>query len=82
MPEDANAAGLRHFIDQPGSWESLPRCVIVRGWCFATDGQPIRNIRLRTAGLIFPGAVGLGRPDVKIALPEAPGENTGFEIRA
>lgn len=31
--------------------------------------------------MILAGAIGLPRPDVKAAMPEAPNENTGFEIR-
>ncbi len=81
MPPEANTVGLKHHIDQPGSWDSLSRCLIVRGWCFGENGQSIRNVRLRTGALIFPGAVGFARPDVKAALPEAPDDSTGFEIR-
>ena len=59
----------------------MSRCVIVRGWAFAADGQALRAIRLRANRVTLAGVVGLPRPDVKAALPEAPDDNTGFEIR-
>ena len=53
----------------------------MRGWCFAADGDEIRAVRLRAGDCTLDGGVGRPRPDVKAALPEAPDENTGFEIR-
>ena len=73
---------LQFYIDQPLDWKLLPRCLIVRGWCFASSGQSIRGVRLRGADLTHSGAAGLPRPDVKSAFPEAPDDCTGFEIRA
>ncbi len=75
-------APLHWHIDQPDSWRLPSRCVIIRGWCFAADPQSVRAIRLRTADRMLSGVTGLPRPDVKAALPEAPDDNTGFEIRA
>ena len=72
---------LQSHIDQPSDWNQPSRCVIIRGWCFATDGSTITGIRLRTFDRTLTGVVGLPRPDVKAALPVAPDENTGFEIR-
>jgi len=40
------------------------------------------GVRLRIAQQILFGVVGLPRPDVKAAFPQAPGDHTGFEIRA
>ena len=75
------AADTQYYIDQPRAWESLPRCVIIRGWCFATANRPIQGIRLRTPNLCFSGVIGMSRPDVKAALKDAPDDNTGFEVR-
>ncbi|HEX2862198.1 MAG TPA: glycosyltransferase family 2 protein, partial [Lacunisphaera sp.] len=61
-------------------WASVSRCVIIRGWGFFDGGVPIEAIRLKTGDILLSGVTGLLRPDVKAALPEAPG-NTGFEIR-
>ena len=68
------------YIDQPTDWDRPSRCVIIRGWCFADDG-PVTGIRLRTKDRTLHGVVGLPRPDVKAALPAAPGDQTGFEVR-
>ena len=79
---ETNAAGIEYYVDQPEGWESLPRCVTIRGWCFPTDGGAICAIRLRTEKLTVRGSVGHSRPDVKATLPQAPDDSTGFEIRA
>ena len=55
--------------------------MILRGWCFGSDGKPIRAIRLQAGELTLAGVVGRPRPDVKAAIPEAPDDHTGFEIR-
>lgn len=72
---------LLSHIDQPGDWRRPSRCVIIRGWCFADAGGPVTGIRLRAADRELHGVVGLPRPDVKAALPAAPDDHTGFEIR-
>jgi len=71
----------RFYIDQPADWVRLPRCVIIRGWAFGADGKPIQAIRLRAGNVTLDGVIGLPRPDVKASVPEAPDDNTGFEIR-
>lgn len=75
------AADLQYHIDFPASWTDIPRCLIVRGWCFGAAGQPVKAIRLRTEDCNINGVIGLLRPDVKAALPQAPDDHTGFEIR-
>jgi len=72
---------LQYHIDQPGDWNQPSRCVIIRGWCFAPNNRPIAGVRLRTTDRTLTGVVGLPRPDVKAAVPAAPDDNTGFEIR-
>lgn len=71
----------RFYIDQPGTWTDSSQCIIIRGWCFCGEGKPIQAIRLRTPDRVLSGTIGLPRPDVKIAVPNAPDDNTGFEIR-
>lgn len=75
------AADLQYHIDSPASWIDIPRCLIVRGWCFGAAGQTVKAIRLRTEDFNINGVIGLLRPDVKAALPLAPDDHTGFEIR-
>jgi glycosyltransferase involved in cell wall biosynthesis len=76
----ASTTPLQFHLDQPATWDPLPRCLIVRGWAFA--GAPIQAVRLLAGALTFSGTVGLPRPDVRAALPAVPDEFTGFEIRA
>jgi glycosyltransferase involved in cell wall biosynthesis len=59
----------------------VPRCVVIRGWCFAADQSAIPAVRLRAGNLIVLGVSGLPRPDVKTARPEAPSDYTGFVIK-
>ena len=73
---------MRFFVDTPQSWICPSRFVIVRGWCFPAGGGRIAGVRLLLRGYAVPGAVGLPRPDVKAAVPEAPDDHTGFEVRA
>ena len=70
-----------HHIDQPDFQNPLPRCVIIRGWCFLANGEAIAGVRLHSGKRCLNGIVGLPRPDVRAAIPSAPHDNTGFEIR-
>ena len=72
---------LQHYIDQPSDWADISRCVIIRGWCFSDEGRPVISLRLRSGKVILDGVINLPRPDVKVSMPDAPNENTGFEIR-
>lgn len=73
-------AVLWHLDNPPASRLANGR-LHLRGWCFSSAGKEIKAVRLRAGSLILFGVVGLPRPDVKAALPEAPDDNTGFEIR-
>jgi len=78
---EAKHPTVRFFIDQPGDWSSPSACLIVRGWGFTHSGAALLGIRLLIADRTLHGVTDLPRPDVQAALPEAPGPNTGFEIR-
>ena len=78
---DQSTTNLQSYIDQPADWSQPSRCVIIRGWCFDAPDRPVTGIRLRTRDRTLHGVVGMPRPDVKTALPTAPDDNTGFEIR-
>lgn len=72
---------LRSHIDYPPTWSFKSQWGELRGWCFTTDGQPVTGIRLICSDRCLAGVVNLPRPDVKRAIPEAPNEHVGFEIR-
>jgi GT2 family glycosyltransferase len=73
---------MRFYLDAPTSWDFPSRSVIVRGWCFSPGRGGIQGVRLSLPGYAVPCAVGLPRPDVRAAVPEAPDDSTGFEVRA
>ena len=75
------AVSLKFHIDQPTDWSHPARCLIIRGWCYSQQESAVTAIRLRTADRMLHGVVDLPRPDVKAALPAAPDNNVGFEIR-
>jgi glycosyltransferase involved in cell wall biosynthesis len=78
---DASQGKIIHHLDQPDFGTPLSRCLIVRGWCFAAEGGPVIGVRLRLGEITLAGVVGFPRPDVRLAIPSAPDDNTGFEIR-
>lgn len=80
---DASAQKIAFHIDHPSNWDSLTRYLLIRGWCFEGNGNSVQAIRLKInqPALIFYGLVGKARPDVRAAIPAAPDDNTGFEIR-
>lgn len=77
--EDSTARILHH-VEQPYSWSTVPRALVVRGWCFSTGTQNRIEIRVRAGTKYFTGIVDIPRPDVKLVHRSAP-ENSGFEIR-
>lgn len=60
----------------------MPRCLVIRGWGFSTDGKEFLGVRIRMGTLTHLGTVGIPRPDVRSAITSAPSENVGFEITA
>lgn len=72
---------VHSHIDQPADWSNLTRCIILRGWAFSDDGRTITGVRLVTRDRSLHGVVGLPRPDVRSTLPDAPTDDTGFEVR-
>lgn len=73
----------RSWVDAPASPELPGRRVVIRGWCYRLDGQPIAAIRARVGARTFPGVYGDPRPDVRAMFdgPEESGKS-GFEIAA
>lgn len=72
---------LRANIETPDKWILRSRDIVIRGWCFHETGTLITGIRLIASDQCLMGITGLLRTDVKQALPEAPNNYTGFEIR-
>ncbi len=55
--------------------------MIIRGWCYSPDGQPLAGLRLRAGDTTLAAVIGLPRPDVRAELADAPNDFPGFEIR-
>jgi hypothetical protein len=55
--------------------------ILLRGWCYATDGRPITALRVRVNDLEYPGKWGLEEPEVlKVHTALAPDARPGFEV--
>ena len=78
---ESSPTKITHHIDWPVDWTTLSRCLLVRGWLFAHDGRPLDGVRLKVGDLCLAASTGRSRPDVRAALPSAPDDHTGFEIR-
>ena len=61
--------GLAYFIDEPASWDAVPRTGTLRGWVVTTDGAAIAGVRLNVAGQTYDAIYALTRPDVANAYP-------------
>ncbi len=78
-PGAPSEAPLRVYIDAPANFTLPGRFLRLRGWCFA-PGEKLRAVRLKLPAMEIFGLYGTNRPDVRIALPEAPDDHTGFEL--
>jgi glycosyltransferase involved in cell wall biosynthesis len=70
---------MRCYVDEPKSFVLAGRFLRMRGWCFA-PGIKLRAVRLVLPAREISGLYGTHRPDVRVALPEAPDDHTGFEL--
>ena len=82
----ATAAGggrLAWAMDEPKSWEVQNEEVLLRGWCFAQEGDAISGLRAKVNGKTFYARYGLPRPDVteNLGAPERD-PACGYEIAA
>ncbi|MDQ6624457.1 MAG: glycosyltransferase family 2 protein [Verrucomicrobiota bacterium] len=69
------------FYPRPETWPHRLRDLRLEGWCFASDGDPILELRARVGGKIFPAHYGILRPDVALAHDRQPGSlRSGFSI--
>ena len=68
------------FVDFPKRWTLAASCQL-RGWVFHKQGIPLKLIRIRIKDKIFPGTIGLSRPDVASHFHHAPGsDQSGFAV--
>ncbi|HEU5081512.1 MAG TPA: glycosyltransferase [Opitutaceae bacterium] len=71
---------FRYTIDYPHVTSFRPATLVVRGWCFASDGRKLLALRARVGDREYPAVAGLKRLDVLAALREYPqAEYCGFK---
>ena len=78
-PRTERCPALRINIDAPAGFELPSRFLRMHGWCFA-PGVKLAAMRLVVPGVELPGQYGIRRPDVRAAWPDAPDDQTGFEL--
>jgi glycosyltransferase involved in cell wall biosynthesis len=78
-PRAPFGAALQFHIDAPTSFALPGRFLRLRGWCFV-PGARLKGVRLKLPAMEIFGLYGTGRPDVRAARPEAPDDQTGFEL--
>jgi glycosyltransferase involved in cell wall biosynthesis len=68
-------------FDAPTDWNERVRWLRLSGWCVATSGEPLTQIRARIGGHTFPGSFDRERPDVvdHLGMPAAP-RRCGFSV--
>jgi hypothetical protein len=78
-PETPSDAPLQVYIDAPENFRLASRFLRLRGWCFSPR-MKLQAVRLKLPAMEIFGLYGTHRPDVRVALPEAPDNHTGFEL--
>ena len=71
QPDD-QPPGFKLWFDRPTNWDDLGADIHISGWCVATRGDSISEMRARVGSKIFPLIYGLPRPATALALEEYP----------
>ena len=64
---NAQPPGFELWFDRPADWDKLGRDLRISGWCVATRGEPISEMRARLGNKTFPVNHGFRRPDIALA---------------
>ena len=68
-------------VSHPKTWTTRSDRVLVLGWCFENEGNPIKAIRASVGSQVSVGIYGAKRPDVLAAVGNKPqAEACGFSI--
>lgn len=72
---------FRFWFDRPTDWSQPVRHLRVSGWCVATWGEEIRELRARIRGRTYKASYGILRPDVAAILESGAGAlRSGFAL--
>jgi glycosyltransferase involved in cell wall biosynthesis len=74
---------IEFWLDRPLVWPNKARQLKVSGWCFATSGDEITEVRARVRKNFFPARFGNTRPDIGFRYDNRPGTfHSGFSLNA
>jgi glycosyltransferase involved in cell wall biosynthesis len=74
---------IEFWLDAPTDWSRKIRYLRVSGWCLATSGGEITELRARIRKKIFPARFGTPRPDIALLFDNRPGAlRSGFSLDA
>jgi glycosyltransferase involved in cell wall biosynthesis len=74
---------IEFWLDRPLVWPRKVRHLRVSGWCLATSGDEISEVRARVRKNIFPARFGKVRPDIGLRYDNRPGAlRSGFSLDA
>ena len=72
---------FQFWFDRPKDWSRKIRDLHISGWCVATEGKEISEMRGRVGNKIFPANYGIVRPDVAVAYETRSGAlRSGFSL--
>lgn len=76
---DASPPRFAFSVDAPLDWKRLERELHTSGWCVATYGEDVAQLRVRVGKKFFPATNGILRPDIALAFEgRAAGLRSGF----
>ena len=79
--EHAHAPRIHYWFDRPADWSSRVRHLHISGWCLASWGEEIVDVRARLRAKVFGASYGILRPDVAAAYDTgAAALKTGFSM--
>lgn len=74
---------IEFWLDRPFVWPKKTRHLRVSGWCFASTGNEITEVRARVRKKVFPARFGSPRPDIGLRYDNRPGAlRSGFSLKA
>ena len=72
---------IEFWLDRPFVWPTKIRHLKISGWCFATSGDEITEVRARVRKKVFPARFGTPRPDIGLRYDNRPGAlRSGFSM--
>jgi glycosyltransferase involved in cell wall biosynthesis len=81
IPNPGANPRIEFWLDRPSLWTKKIRYLRITGWCLATTGEPLTELRARLRGKNFPARFGTVRPDIALLFDNRPGAlRSGFSL--